>query len=161
MTMKDEPETVSSQHSPNRLIAVVGFDGSEPSYRAIDAATRLISGRVGSIEVVYVAHMPLGAEMSADAGAEMAKGFDAAEHEFAAAVKFRMEGVEQRWRFQRRDGSIAHELAVVAEELERDYGEDATVVIVVGSAVHTYHHVLGSVPVALVRHAKYAIVVVP
>jgi hypothetical protein len=34
-------------------------------------------------------------------------------------------------------------------------------VIVVGSAVHTYHHVLGSVPVALVRHSRYAVVVVP
>ena len=25
----------------------------------------------------------------------------------------------------------------------------------VGRATHTYHHVVGSVPVALVRHAKY------
>jgi nucleotide-binding universal stress UspA family protein len=71
-----------------------------------------------------------------------------------------MEG-EQRWHFQRRDGVVAHELVVVADKLRRDYGDEATVVIIVGSAVQTYHHVLGSVPVALVRHARYPIVVVP
>lgn len=151
----------TGQHSQSRLLAVVGFDGSEPAYRALDAATRLISGRPGTIEVVYVAHQPFGTEMSADAGLEMMKGFDAAEHEFAEAVRSRMEGVEERWHFQRRDGAIAHELALVAEQLERDYGEGATVVVVVGSAVHSYHHVLGSVPVALVRHANFAVVVVP
>lgn len=151
----------TAQHSQSRLLAVVGFDGSEPAYRALDAATRLISGRPGTIEVVYVAHQPFGTEMSADAGLEMMKGFDAAEHEFAEAVRSRMEGVEERWHFQRRDGAIAHELALVAEQLERDYGEGATVVVVVGSAVHSYHHVLGSVPVALVRHANFAVVVVP
>ena len=108
----------TGQHSQSRLLAVVGFDGSEPAYRALDAATRLISGRPGTIEVVYVAHQPFGTEMSADAGLEMMKGFDAAEHEFAEAVRSRMEGVEERWHFQRRDGAIAHELALVAEQLD-------------------------------------------
>ncbi len=158
---KTEPVSrVPVKHSPDRILAVVGFDGSEPAYRAIDAAKQLISGRVGSIEVVYVAHMPASTEMSADAGVEMRKGFDDAEHEFAAVVRARMEG-EQRWHFQRRDGVVAHELVVVADKLRRDYGDEATVVIIVGSAVQTYHHVLGSVPVALVRHARYPIVVVP
>ena len=156
----DREVHVPVSHNPDRMLAVVGFDGSEPAYRALDAAKRLITGRVGSIEVVYVAHMPVGTEMSADAGVEMRQGFDEAEHEFASAVRARMEA-EQRWHFQRRDGGIAHELSVVADELRRDYGDDSNVVIIVGSAAQSYHHVLGSVPVALVRHAKYPIVVVP
>jgi len=158
---KSEPEVhVPVKHAPDRIIAVVGFDGSEPGYRALDAAKRLISGRVGTVEVVYVAHTPVGTELSADAGVEMRKGFDDAEQEFAAAVQARMEG-EQRWHFQRRDGVVAHELGLAADELRREYGDEVDVVIIVGSAVQTYHHVLGSVPVALVRHARYPIVVVP
>ena len=46
-----------AESSPARLLVVVGFDGSRSAHRALDAATRLISGRPGSIVVVYVAHM--------------------------------------------------------------------------------------------------------
>jgi len=140
---------------------VVGFDGSEPAVRALDAARRFISGRVGTIEVVYVAHLSVGAGMSSEAQVELRRDFDAAEAQFAEDVRVRMEDHEKRWRFQRRDGPIVHELLAVADELSRDYGDEATVVIVVGSAVQTYHHVVGSVPVGLVRHAKYPVVVVP
>ena len=37
---------------------------------------------------------------------------------------------------------------------------DATVVIVVGRSEHGYHHVLGSVPQALERHAHYPVIVI-
>jgi len=148
-------------HRAERLIVVVGFDGSESAYRALDASALLISGRVGTVEVVYVAHMAPGAEMSASALTESLKAFDSAELEFTDAVRDRLADIESRWRFQRRDGLIAHELTAVADALSRDYGDDAQVVIVVGSAMHSLHHVVGSVPVALVRHAKYPVVVVP
>ncbi|HWD24777.1 MAG TPA: universal stress protein [Acidimicrobiales bacterium] len=153
----DVPVTRRAQ----RLVVVVGFDGSESAYRALDAAALLISGRVGTVEVVFVAHIGAGAEMSASALTESMKAFDSAELEFADAVRDRLADIEYRWRFQRRDGFIAHELTAAADELSRDYGGDASVVIVVGSAMHTLHHVVGSVPVALVRHAKYPVVVVP
>jgi nucleotide-binding universal stress UspA family protein len=143
-----------------RLVVVVGFDGSEAAYRALDAATLLISGRVGTIEVVYVAHLAPGAEMSASALSESLKAFDSAELEFANTVGDRLADVAC-WHFHRRDGLIAHELITVADELTREYGDEADIVIVVGSAMHTFHHVVGSVPAALVRHAKYPIVVVP
>ncbi len=143
-----------------RLIVVVGFDGSESAYRALDASALLISGRVGTVEAVYVAHLATGAEMSPAALIESRNAFDSAELEFADAVRERLD-LEHRWRFRRRDGSIARELIAVADELSHDYGDDAQVVLVVGSAMHSLHHVVGSVPVALVRHAKYPVVVVP
>jgi nucleotide-binding universal stress UspA family protein len=144
-----------------RLIAVVGFDGSESAFRALDASALLISGRAGSIEIVFVAHIAPGAEMSPTALTESFKAFDGAELEFANTVRDRFADIEYRWRFQRRDGPIAHELIAVADDLSREYEDDASVVIVVGSAMQKRHHVVGSVPVALVRHAKYAVVVVP
>ena len=147
--------------SHRRLVVVVGFDGSGPAYRALDAATQLISGRTGNIVVVYVAHLPPTAELSPEGLVEVLKGFDTLDQQFTESIRNRLELVEQRWRLERRDGGIAHELVAAADQVSGDYGADSTVVIVVGSAMHTYHHVVGSVPVALVRHAKYPIVVVP
>jgi nucleotide-binding universal stress UspA family protein len=150
-----------SMNDSDRLLVVAGVDGSESGYRALGAATNLIKGRPGAIEVVFVAHIPAGMEMSADAQYEMSQGFDDAEREVSDAIRDRMQGVEQRWNFRRRDGMVAHELIAVADELHRDYGSDSNVVIVVGGAEHAYHHILGSVPVALVRHATYPILVMP
>ena len=147
--------------SHRRLVVLVGFDGSGPAYRALDAATHLISGRTGNIVAVYVAHPPPTAELSPEGLVEVLKGFDTLEQQFTESIRNRLELVEQRWRLERRDGGIAHELVAAADQASDDYGADSTVVIVVGSAMHTYHHVVGSVPVALVRHAKYPIVVVP
>ena len=147
--------------NPRRLVVVVGFDGSESAYRALDSATHLISGRTGNIVAVYVAHPSATAELSPEGLVEMRNGFDALEQQFTEGIRSRLDLVEQRWRLERRDGGIAHELVAAADQVSRDNGTDATVVIVVGSAMHTYHHVVGSVPVALVRHAKYPIVVVP
>jgi nucleotide-binding universal stress UspA family protein len=147
--------------SPRRLVVVVGFDGSESAYRALDAATHLISGRTGNIVAVYVAHPPTTGEFSPEGLVAMLQSFDALEQQFTQAIRSRLDLVEQRWRLERRDGGIAHELIAAAERVSREYGADATVVIVVGAAMQAYHHVVGSVPVALVRHAKYPIVVVP
>jgi nucleotide-binding universal stress UspA family protein len=121
----------------------------------------LISGRPGSLVVVYVAHLSATAGFSPEALAESLKGFDAVEEQFNEAIRNRLEGVEPRWRLQRRDGVVAHELIAAADEVSLDNDDDASVVIVVGSAMHTLHHLVGSVPVALVRHAKYPIFVVP
>ena len=147
--------------SPRRLVVVVGFDGSESAYRALDAATQLISGRAGSIVAVYVAHPSGVAAGSPEGLAGMLRGFDALEQQLTEAIRSRLHRVEQRWRLERRDGVIAHELVAAADQVSHESSGNATVVIVVGSAMHTYHHVVGSVPVALVRHAKYPIVVVP
>ena len=40
------------------VYAVVGFDGSASSQRALDTAARLLNDRPGGMEIVYVAHVP-------------------------------------------------------------------------------------------------------
>ena len=82
----------------------------QSAYRALDAATQLIAGRPGSIVVVYVAHLPAGAELSPEAQVESLKGFDTLQQQFTGAIRSRLDGVEPRWSLQRRDGNIAHEL---------------------------------------------------
>jgi len=68
-------------HSPSYggsgdLYLVVGYDGSPPAGRALDAAASLLRGRTGRIEVVYVAHLTSIEMMSPGAIAEMEVSFD-------------------------------------------------------------------------------------
>src|SRR5579872_3549351 len=85
------------QPSSGNLFLVVGYDGSPPSSRALDAAVRLLQGRSGRIDVVYVAHLPAVDMLSAGAVAEMEVSFDEIERDLRAAVSKQLDGREDRW----------------------------------------------------------------
>jgi nucleotide-binding universal stress UspA family protein len=142
------------------LRLIVGYDGSPPARRALDAAVRLLQGRPGRIEVVYVAHMPSMAALSATAVAELETGFDDVEQELRTMAGEQLQGQEERWGFERRQGLIAEELLAAAKETSADH-PDATVVIVVGSSSLVTHRVVGSVAVSLARHSPVPLVIVP
>lgn len=151
------------------VYAVVGFDGSASSLRAVDAAARLLHDRPGGMEIVYVAHVSAiaaAADIGGEASAQVRQSFDDATRELSVQVRTHLQaahlrGAAQRWHFQRRDGAIADELIAVADELCRRRGPEAAVVIVVGRSEHGYHHVLGSVPQALERHDHFPVIVIP
>jgi len=63
------------------LHLVVGYDGSPPASRALDGAVRLLQGRIGRVDVVYVAHLSSVAMLSPGAIAEIEKDFDEIEQE--------------------------------------------------------------------------------
>ena len=142
------------------LYLVVGYDGSPPAIRALDAAVGLLHGRAGSIEVVYVAHLPSIDMLSPGAVAEMEAGFDDIARELHTAASEQLRDREERWRFERRDGLIPDEL-IAAAAGSRDAHPGDTVAIVVGSSSHAMHRVVGSVAVSLVRRSAVPVVVVP
>jgi nucleotide-binding universal stress UspA family protein len=142
------------------LYLVVGYDGSPPASRALDAAARLLHGRAGSVEVVYVAHLPSIDMLSAGAVAEMEANFDDIARELLTAASEQLRGREERWRFERRQGLIAGELIAAAAGIRYAHPGD-TVVIVVGSSSHAMHRVVGSVTVSLARRSPVPLVVVP
>jgi nucleotide-binding universal stress UspA family protein len=142
------------------LRVVVGYDGSPPASRALDAAAGLLRGRTGRIEVVYVAHISSTAMLSANALAEIESGFDDIEQELRTAAEERLRGREESWAFHRRQGMIVDELIAAANEI-RDAHANDTVVIVVGSSSHAMHRVVGSVAVTLARHSPVPLVIVP
>jgi nucleotide-binding universal stress UspA family protein len=142
------------------LHLVVGYDGSPPATRALDAAVRLLQGRTGSIEVVYVAHLSSMVMLSADAIAEVESDFDEIERELLAQAAEQLHGHTEAWGFQRRQGVISEELIIAATDiLETRTGD--TVVIVVGSSSHASHRMVGSVAVSLARHSPVPLVIVP
>jgi nucleotide-binding universal stress UspA family protein len=142
------------------LRLVVGYDGSPPAIRALDAAVNLLQGRTGRIEVVYVAHLPSITALSPGAVAELEADFDDVEQELRTMAAEQLNGREQGWGFQRRQGLIAEELIAAAKDLGTAQPL-TTVVILVGSSSHVTHRVVGSVAVSLARHSPVPLVVVP
>jgi nucleotide-binding universal stress UspA family protein len=150
--------TITPPASDLRL--VVGFDGSPPSQRALNAAVNLLQGRTGRIEAVYVAHMSSMAALSAAAVTELEADFDEIEQELRTAVGEQLRGRVEGWDFERREGLIVEELLAAAKDMGAAH-PDATVAIVVGSSSLVTHRVVGSVAVGLARHAPVPLVVVP
>ena len=142
------------------LYLIVGYDGSPPATRALDGAVRLLSGRSGTIEVVYVAHLPSIDALSPGAVAEMEADFDDIAQELHTAASEQLRDREERWQFQRREGLVPDELLAVATGILDAHPGD-TVVIVVGSSSHAMHRVVGSVAVSLARRSAVPLVVVP
>jgi nucleotide-binding universal stress UspA family protein len=160
MSIQNQATVPTTFGTARHLIAVVGFDGSEPSLRALRSASDLISGRLGSLVVVFVAHPSTSAAMSPYAQSEARLALDGEALESLADARALL-GDEGRWRFERRDGSIAEQLMAVARETADSYGSDTSVVVVVGKAAKSIHHLAGSVPVSLVRHEQFPVLVVP
>ena len=160
--------TVTTPLPPAELHLVVGYDGSLPASRALDAAVRLLQGRTGRIEVVYVAHLSSVAMLSPGAIAEMEADFDEIEQELRAAAAGQLRDGAPAWGFERRQGIIADELIAAATAIRvagtgtgNDADPDSTVAIVVGSSSHATHRIVGSVAVSLARHSPVPLVIVP
>ena len=150
--------TTTSSSLPD-LHLVVGYDGSSPANRALDAALALRQGRRGHITVAYVAHVPSEAMFSANAVAAIDESLKEIEQDLGAAVTERLRN-EEDWGFEGRVGIISDELLAVAKEV-RESSPNGTVAIVVGTSSHAMHHLLGSVAVSLARRSSVPVVMVP
>jgi nucleotide-binding universal stress UspA family protein len=142
------------------LRLIVGYDGSPAACRALDAAVRLLQGRTGQIEVLYVAHMPSMAALSPGAVTELEEDFDDVEQELRTMASEQLRGHEERWSFHRREGLIGEELIAAGRDLGAA-NPQAVIVIVVGSSSLAAHRIVGSVAVSLARHSPVPLVVVP
>ena len=109
ITNSKPQDAVSAPHAAN-LRLVAGYDGSPPATRALGAATAMLQGRHGSIEVVYVARVPSVDMMSADALVGVEADFDQIEKELRASAAAQLDGRGIGWDFQRRQGLVAAEL---------------------------------------------------
>ena len=150
--------TATPSAGPVRL--VVGYDGSPPASRALDAAVRLLQGRSGRIDVVYVSQLSSLAMLSPGAIAEIEADFDEIEQELRAAAAGQLSVSGVTWEFERRQGIVTDQLIAAASTV-RDPDDDQTVAIVVGSSSHATHRAVGSIAVGLARHSPVPLVIVP
>jgi nucleotide-binding universal stress UspA family protein len=146
------------------LHLVVGYDGSSPARRALDAAVRLLRGRTGRIEIVYVAHLSSLAMLSPGAIAQLESDFGEIEQQLRATAAEQLRDPAVAWRFERRQGGVPEELiaaAAASGAAGTDAGPGTTVAIVVGSSSHAAHRAVGSVAVSLARHSPVPLIIVP
>ena len=142
------------------LHLVVGYDGSPPAIRALDGAVRLLQGRTGRIDVVYVAHVSSLAMLSPGAVAEVEEDFDEIEQELRAEAAEQLGASGAAWEFERRQGLIVDELIAAATAIG-EAGPGEIVAIIVGSSSQATHRVVGSVAVAMARHSPVPLIIVP
>jgi len=157
-----EPRADAAHAAPSAgfLHIVVGYDGSPPASRALDAAVRLLQGQPGCIDAVWVAHLSSTVRLSPGAIVEMEATFDELEPELRTQAAGQLRGRGAHWEVERRQGLIADELIAVAAGV-RDARPGQSVVIVIGSSSHATHRMVGSVAVSLARHAPVPLVIVP
>ncbi len=133
---------------------IAGYDGSPPSRHALAYAAGLARRLGRSLLVVYV--YPAGVYCEPLTGQVVGALRDNAELE--RWLLSELDEVTDRAGLTvgvvTRRGSPARELAAAADELTAD-------ALVIGAPSHRLHHVAGSVPGWLARHAHCPIIVVP
>ena len=145
---------------------VIGFDNSDSAHRALRWAIDLLSSRPGSLAVIYVGPLPapnlnrvrhLGHRPTATAQYTPA---DAASVALAAVADI-AKGGPATWRFEHRHGDAAEMILTAAAEHSHAprRGETETL-IVVGRASGRGRHEIGSVPVTLLEHSMYPVIVI-
>jgi nucleotide-binding universal stress UspA family protein len=160
-----EPGVLMNTATPSTgdVYLVVGYDGSAPAVRALDAAAALLRGRDGSIDVVYVPHMPSVDMLSPGAVAGMETTFDEIARDLHAQASEQLRGREERWRFERGQGMVTNitDALIGAATRIRDAHPGDNVAIVIGSSSQAMHRMVGSVAVSLARHAPVPLLIVP
>jgi nucleotide-binding universal stress UspA family protein len=149
--------------STGNLYLVVGYDGSAPATRALDAAAALLRGRDGSIDVVYVPHMPSVDMLSPEAVAGMKVTFDEMARDLQTQAGDQLRDREERWRFERGQDMITDiaDALIGAAKRIRDAHPGDNVAIVIGSSSQAMHRMVGSVAVSLARRAPVPLLIVP
>jgi nucleotide-binding universal stress UspA family protein len=147
--------SVTAPASPAAVDLVVGVDGSEQARHALDWAVGLLGERPGALHAVYVDH-PAGGDLSGFGYQEMAEARQQAAADVQALVAATATRAGITWTFERRDGSPAEEILAAAKDRAGGPGT----VIVVGRAGHAARHLIGSVPVRLLHHSPYPVLVI-
>jgi nucleotide-binding universal stress UspA family protein len=169
MTIPPNADSTSGDSSPTKRTAaesgfeigtdgvsavVVGFDGTDPSRDALAFAAGIARRGGGHLIVVYVIR-PIGMTGLSPAAGALSLATAREDGEVLRAEiepELRQFGVSAD--FVVREGDIAREIEAVADSEHAD-------LIVVGRSSSRTHAVMGSVALALVRHAQRPVSVVP
>jgi nucleotide-binding universal stress UspA family protein len=145
----------------NHLVLVVGYDGTNPARRALQAAAEISEGSPARVEVVFVAHMPASVAFSPQAIPAAREGLDQDAQDLERQVEETLGSKEVKWHFQRRNGEIAPELLAACEEQLAAGGPETRVLLIVGCSAHKIDRYLNSIPAKVIRHDQFEVLVVP
>ncbi len=132
---------------------MVGFDGSETSYRALAMAIGLAGREHGTVQACFVAHLPATAALGGFVAPASLLSDPEGDDELAAFVTAELARAGVAGDFTRRSGEVAAELERLAEACGAD-------LLVVGRSTHPHLH-LGGVPRQLLARGRIPVLVVP
>lgn len=146
----------SAEHGQPRLEhpVIAGYDGSSSSRNALAYAAGMARRLSRSLLIVHVSSAGIYCEPLTGQVIGLPEGADDLETWLLSELDEVADRVGIDVHVRARRGSPARELAAVAAE----QGADA---LVIGAPAHIWHHLIGSVPGWLARHARCPVVVVP
>jgi nucleotide-binding universal stress UspA family protein len=149
----------AEKHTGPRPVAVthpviVGYDGSMSARNALAYAAGMARRLARPLLVVYVTSPGVYCEPLTGQVVGLARDTDSLERWLLTELDQVADpgGLEVHVRTRR--GSAARELAAIAAEFSAD-------ALVIGAPRHFWHHVAGSVPGWLARHARCPVIVIP
>ncbi len=145
----NQPRPVTLAHP-----VIVGYDGSRSARNALAYAAGLARRLDRPLLMVYVTSPGIYCEPLTGQVVGLPRDTDALERWMLTELDQVADPSELEVHVRTRRGSPARELAAIASEFSAD-------ALVIGAPRHFWHHVAGSVPGWLARHAKCPVVVVP
>lgn len=145
--------------SPVRPIGVVhpvvaGYDGSGSARNALAYAAGMARRLGRPLLIVYVANPGVYCEPLTGQVVGLARDSESLERWLLTELDQIADPSELEVHVRTRRGSAARELAAIATEFSAD-------ALVIGAPRHFWHHVAGSVPSWLAKHARCPVIVVP
>lgn len=152
------PEEMRSPQQPLPVTLVhpviAGYDGSTSARNALAYAAGLARRLSRPLLVVYVTSPGVYCEPLTGQVVGLARDTDSLERWLLTELDQVTDPDELEVHVRTRRGSPARELATAASEFSAD-------ALVIGAPRHFWHHVAGSVPGWLARHASCPVIVVP
>ena len=152
------PDELRDPHQPRPVTlahpVIVGYDGSGSARNALAYAAGLARRLDRPLLMVYVTSPGVYCEPLTGQVVGLPRDTDALERWLLTELDQVADPSELEVHVRTRRGSPARELAAISSEFSAD-------ALVIGAPRHFWHHIAGSVPGWLARHAKCPVVVVP
>jgi nucleotide-binding universal stress UspA family protein len=152
------PEEFQASHQSRSVSlvhpVVVGYDGSASARNALAYAAGMARRLDRPLLVVYVTPPGVYCEPLTGQVVGLPRDTDSLERWLLTELDQVTDPTELEVHVRTRRGSPARELAAVASQFSAD-------ALVIGAPRHFWHHVAGSVPGWLARHASCPVIVVP
>ena len=133
---------------------VAGYDGSGPARNALAYAAGMARRLGRPLLIVYVANPGVYCEPLTGQVVGLARDAESLERWLLTELDQVADPGELEVHVRTRRGSAARELAAIATEFSAD-------ALVIGAPRHFWHHLAGSVPSWLAKHARCPVIVVP
>jgi nucleotide-binding universal stress UspA family protein len=155
---RPRPEELSSAHPPRPIAlahpVIAGYDGSSSARNALAYAAGMARRLGRPLLMVYVTSPGVYCEPLTGQVVGLLRDADALERWLLTELDQVTDPDELEVHVRTRRGNPARELAAMAAEFSAD-------ALVIGAPRHFWHHLAGSVPGWLARHAKCPVIVVP